>query len=159
MLVIWPYLLLQGNCVLPHKQYSSFLTTVLQLISSLRWDSLEAKKSELLRFSRQACFLGLKILLLLSGTTWKPKNLSFSDLIAKSVTRILTYFETFIFSWTELEFYSNVFIVSLFSLINIGCYVNDYWCLFLLLCCVACFKQFINCETWSLPWYTECNLP
>ena len=74
----------------------------LQLISINKRDSLEAKESKLLRFSRQVCVLGLKILPLLSGTVWKPKNLRCSDSVAKSVTSILTYFETFIFLWTEL---------------------------------------------------------
>ena len=104
IIISWTYLPLQGNSVLPHKQYSSFLSTVLQLISFHRWDSLKAKKSELLRFSRQACVLGLKISPLMSGTVWKPKDLSYSDSIAKSATSFLTYFETFIFLWTELEF-------------------------------------------------------
>ena len=76
----------------------------MQLISINKRDSLEAKESKLLRFSRQVCVLGLKILPLMSGTAWKPRNLSYSDSVAKSVTSILTYFETFIFLWTELEF-------------------------------------------------------
>ena len=104
VIISWPYLPLQGNSVLPHKQYSSFLSTILQFISFHRWGSLEAKESKLLRFSRQVCVLGLKILPLMSGTAWKPKDLSYSDSIAKSVTNLLTYFETFIFLWTELEF-------------------------------------------------------
>ena len=136
IIISWPYLPLQGNNVLPHRQYSSFLSTILQFISFHRYDSPEAKKSKLLRFSRQVCVLGLKILPLLSGTVWKPKNLRCSDSVAKSVTSILTYFETFIFPWAELEFLFKC-VYSEFALINrwrLLC--QQLWCLILLLCCI-----------------------
>ena len=74
----------------------------MQFISFHRWDSLKAKKSELLGFSRQACVLGLKISPLMSWTVWKPKDLIESDSVAKPATSLLTYIETFIFLWTEL---------------------------------------------------------
>ena len=58
------------------------------------------------------------------------------------------------------EFYSNVFIMSLFSLIDEGFYVNncDVWSYcFAIFSTIAYLKQFINCETLFCPVYTECN--
>ena len=160
MLISWPYPPLQGNCVLPHKQYSSFLTTILQLISFHRWDSLKAKKSELLRFSRQACFLGLKILLVLEWDNLKAKKSEFLRFNRQVCNPHLNIFWNLHIFMDGAEFYSNVFIMSLFPSIDEGFYVNncDVWsCCSAIFSTIAYLKQFINCEIRFCPVHTECN--